>query len=544
MEEDLFMIRIIFIKQRKTLICCTILFFFLLSIFVFSITYFLHYQLNENKKKELFKSEQQLIDVENAIISKEMNQIISDLLYVYDCYQLNDIQNGSDAEMLEQWLAFSNRRKIYDQIRFLDLEGNEVYRVEYQETGAILVEKTELQNKKESYYFADTIILDQNQVYISKFDLNIENDKVVEPLKPMIRIAMPYFDKRGICKGMIILNYSADDMLNQVKKVSSTSNGDIFLLNTEGYWIYDSSNSSNEWSFMFEDKKNISFRNDYPEVWEQIQKNENGYVINTQGIFIYTSIITSKAFENNNDDYRFVLGGGDWVLVSYISGETVNGNLFTESNGLMVLGLLRQYFVLYILLFFIALIIAILISINKNEKERIKYFSETDVMTGVYNRRTGFEKLTFLYKNMSKNNSLISICFIDINGLKEVNDMLGHVAGDELIISVIEGIKKSIRTNDFVARLGGDEFLIVFEGLGEEKSEEIWKRIILEYNYVNEKEKREYLISVSHGIETFKFDSDEYMDIILNQADEKMYREKNQIKKELKVLRIQQKTSL
>ena len=126
-------------------------------------------------------------------------------------------------------------------------------------------------------------------------------------------------------------------------------------------------------------------------------------------------------------------------------------------------------------------IISVLVAINKNEKDEVKYFSEYDAMTGVYNRRVGFEKLSQLYKNIGKENCTISVCFVDINGLKEVNDALGHEAGDELILSVITGIKKNIRNADFVARLGGDEFLIIFDGLSKDKSEEIWGRIVNEY---------------------------------------------------------------
>ena len=198
---------------------------------------------------------------------------------------------------------------------------------------------------------------------------------------------------------------------------------------------------------------------------------------------------------------------------------------------------MQNSYYLYVFTLLISIIIAVLVAINKNEKDEIKYFSEYDVMTGVYNRRAGFEKLSRLYKNTGRENCIISVCFIDINGLKEVNDALGHEAGDELILSVIAGIINNIRNHDFVARLGGDEFLIIFEGLNESKSEEIWERIIKEYNEVNDTKNRRYLISVSHGIEVFKCDSNQFIDEIINHADEKMYNEKREIKKNLKVIR-------
>jgi diguanylate cyclase (GGDEF)-like protein len=158
-------------------------------------------------------------------------------------------------------------------------------------------------------------------------------------------------------------------------------------------------------------------------------------------------------------------------------------------------------------------------------------------MTGIFNRRTGFEKLKQLYKNIEKNENKVSVCFIDINGLKDVNDYLGHEVGDELILTITNGIKNRIRENDFVARLGGDEFLIIFEGLDESDAEAAWQRIVAEFEQINDTENRRYLVSVSHGIETFSGDTNEYIDMIINQADEKMYREKKIIKKNLKIIR-------
>lgn len=158
-------------------------------------------------------------------------------------------------------------------------------------------------------------------------------------------------------------------------------------------------------------------------------------------------------------------------------------------------------------------------------------------MTCIYNRRAGLEKLSDIYKNIERHFGVVSICFIDINGLKNVNDVLGHDAGDELIVTVVNGARQNIRKNDFIARLGGDEFLIIFEGQDERQSEQIWERIANEYNRINETENRAYIISVSHGIETFRCGTQLEIDTIVNRADNKMYNEKREIKKTLKVLK-------
>ena len=114
---------------------------------------------------------------------------------------------------------------------------------------------------------------------------------------------------------------------------------------------------------------------------------------------------------------------------------------------------------------------------------------------------------------------------------------LDRDAGDALIKSVVEGIQRSTRAGDFIARLGGDEFLIIFEGIGVDQAEEIWSRIRQYFEQINETEHLRYLVSVSHGIESFDCGMQRQIDRVINIADEKMYREKVQMKKTLQVIR-------
>jgi len=524
-------------KEVKTIIKYMLLVFFIMGFSYLSISLLMQFSVNKIQKSGVINNEQIVIDVERVIISNKINQVVSDLFYISDSLQLS---NGdyNYAELESQWLAFSNRKKIYDQIRFIDLEGNEVIRVNYKEGGAESVDKSNLQNKKDRYYFKDTISLNKNQIYISKLDLNIEGDEIEQPIKPMIRFSKPYYRKDGNLEGIVILNYTANDMLSQVEEIALTAQGSVFMLNADGYWLHNSEDSSYEWTFMYKDKINESFASKYPNEWETMNKNEKGSLSSVNGIFNYTNVLTNNEFSmDSGENDSLVFDAGDWYIVSYIAPETPNGKLFTNNVWDFILTVLLKNYMVYLSILVVAFIFAVIMTISKIRKDRLKYFSEYDVMTGVYNRRAGFEKLNQLYKNCLKNRSLISICFIDINGLKGVNDFLGHEAGDELILSVVNGIKKNIRGNDFVARLGGDEFLIIFEELDEEGAEKIWIRILQEYDQINQNENRRYIISASHGIETFKYTIGEYVDLIVNRADEKMYNEKRMIKKDLEVIR-------
>jgi diguanylate cyclase (GGDEF)-like protein len=287
---------------------------------------------------------------------------------------------------------------------------------------------------------------------------------------------------------------------------------------------------------MDEQRLDESFKNDFPDIWQTIQTEKSGVHSSDTGVFSYTNILTADDLELGGD-HSLVLGLGDWTIVSYIPPDTAEGKLLTGNLFDTVLLVLRDNLFAYFLILAFALFLGALLTINKVKNDEIKYFSEYDAMTGIFNRRTGFEKLAQLYKSTEKNKSEISVCFIDINGLKDVNDYLGHDVGDELIITITNGIKNKIRANDFVARLGGDEFLIIFEGLDETGAEAVWQRIVEEFELINDTENRRYLISASHGIETFNGGSNEYIDTIINQADEKMYREKKIIKKDLKIIR-------
>lgn len=539
MMKGKFMDDVGLMKQKSVIIRYALGIFAVLGLAVLIVSSLIQFEIREVKRKELLKNEQNIISAENTIISNKINRISGDLLYVTDCLRLNDDGTDNYADVEKLWLAFSNRRTLYDQIRFIDMEGNEVIRINYDPDGSLLVDQADLQNKKDRYYFTDTMKLKKDQIYISKLDLNVENDVIEDPIKPMLRISMPYYNSKGEQKGMIILNYLAGDLLKQIKKIATVSNGNLSLINADGYWIYDSEEPKNNWAFMYEDQMNISFNNRYQEEWKTIKEKDSGQIINKNGVFVFSKSITSRTFKQDNVGYKIILGAGDLSLVSVMSNSSENGKLFTNSFWQNELATLKNIYYLYVFLFFISVIISVLMIMNKNEKAKIKFFSEYDSMTGVYNRRAGFEKLSQLYKSSESKNSTISVCFIDINGLKEVNDALGHESGDELILSVIAGIKHNIRNNDFVARLGGDEFLIIFEGMDESKAEEIWSRIIHEYEKINDAEGRKYVISVSHGIEVFQSNSNQFIDVIINSADEKMYDEKRRIKMDLKVLRDQ-----
>ncbi|MET0820279.1 MAG: sensor domain-containing diguanylate cyclase [Aeromicrobium sp.] len=91
----------------------------------------------------------------------------------------------------------------------------------------------------------------------------------------------------------------------------------------------------------------------------------------------------------------------------------------------------------------------------------IRTLSATDALTGLLNRRGFFDAAEALLLGSTHTGSSCLVAFVDVDGLKTVNDDLGHVAGDEVLVQVATALRAVTRPHDVVARLGGDEFCVL-----------------------------------------------------------------------------------
>lgn len=181
-------------------------------------------------------------------------------------------------------------------------------------------------------------------------------------------------------------------------------------------------------------------------------------------------------------------------------------------------------------LFIFLLVIAIcflyvnIIGRKKVEKE-LKVHATTDTMTGVINRRTGLLFLEEKLLEADESHEPCTICFIDINDLKNVNDQWGHHQGDRLIETVCRLIEGALRPSDILARLGGDEFLIIFPSCTAAQAALIWESIIAQAAEYNKSEFY-FQVSISHGFVQYEPGSAVPSDELIKKADFYMYEDK------------------
>ncbi len=125
-----------------------------------------------------------------------------------------------------------------------------------------------------------------------------------------------------------------------------------------------------------------------------------------------------------------------------------------------------------------------------------------------------------------RDKSPLSICFMDINNLKHVNDVYGHKEGGAFIALMCSSVKECLRSSDAVCRTGGDEFLVILPGSTAKSSGLVWKRIMRRFKALNDGKAKPYPISASHGIVEYPASQRISIDEFIALADRKMYREK------------------
>lgn len=173
------------------------------------------------------------------------------------------------------------------------------------------------------------------------------------------------------------------------------------------------------------------------------------------------------------------------------------------------------------------------ISLRKDYEERLLYQASYDKLTDLPNRTLAYDRIQQAIANAIREEKHIALLYLDFDHFKNINDTLGHGAGDEFLKYMGGRLKSCVRDFDTVARLGGDEFLIMlletnegedtvsFEDVVKKKTEELLHRISKPC-VIHE---MEFSVTASVGVAIFPQDGDD-PHVLLRNADTAMYRSK------------------
>jgi len=193
-----------------------------------------------------------------------------------------------------------------------------------------------------------------------------------------------------------------------------------------------------------------------------------------------------------------------FVVYDYINYETYKKNWLRIS--------------LLIIPIFLQLVLTYLIKVNF---EKLKFLTERDFLSKVYNRR--FVHSAFPEITQKLNGQKLNIFLLDIDDFKEINDTYGHEAGDLAIQAVSKALTTNTRKMDIVARWGGDEFFLIIPNKEVISTEVILNRI--KRNLENFSTEKRINLSISIGRSVYPDDGSR-LDELAKLADKKMYKHK------------------
>ena len=166
------------------------------------------------------------------------------------------------------------------------------------------------------------------------------------------------------------------------------------------------------------------------------------------------------------------------------------------------------------------------IDVRKRMQEDMKRKAMHDQLTGLPNRAMFMESLERAVRKARRRQGRVSVLFIDLDHFKQVNDTMGHAAGDRLLQAVAERLASAVRQSDLVARLAGDEFVVLIEDhKGPEEVMIVAQKVVGFLHRPVLLEWREVNISGSVGIASYPEDGDD-VDSLVKNADAAMYQAK------------------
>lgn len=171
------------------------------------------------------------------------------------------------------------------------------------------------------------------------------------------------------------------------------------------------------------------------------------------------------------------------------------------------------------------------IALDITERKRIEAHTRalavTDELTGLHNRR-GFTAIAEQQLKLARRSRApLHLGFIDMDGMKAINDQFGHAVGDEALKDTADLLRASFRDSDLLARVGGDEFLVLAVGADDKTMERVQERLFAAVIKHNLEAQRPYALSLSLGMVACDVESG-FLDQMIEEADRRMYQAKGE----------------
>jgi len=289
----------------------------------------------ERNLEQLLSSEKLQVGLGAGALSGKVTNVSRDVLYLaahLASHSTGPDQISKDRIEIEASLgSFSRTKGFYDQLRWIDETGMEVVRIDLKQGRPVAVHGDQLQDKSKRYYFSGTMALSPGEIFISPLDLNVERGVIEVPHKPTLRVATQVLGAQGNRRGIVIINYLAQDLLQAFSGVTSGAAGHIMMVNGDGYWL-KGLHPEEEWGFMF-NRPELSLAVRAPHAWQRISSMDEGQIRTDDGWWtwqaVYPMIEGERSSAGASDAYVPSRGNVEaraykWISVAHLPPDVLN----------------------------------------------------------------------------------------------------------------------------------------------------------------------------------------------------------------------------
>lgn len=474
----------------------------------------------------------------------------------------------ADGDILAQlFKSMLTTHREYFQLRLIGAadHGLERIRVDRAEGQVVRVEGDDLQEKGHYPYVVDTLLLPERAVYVSRAEINHEVGAHAGQEQPSLQVATPVYGSTGRAIGLVVVNIDLDGLFTQLA-ADLPSGLSLYLSNGEGDFLIHPDPSQ---AFAFDRGQRAQVQDTFPAtapllVGAKPRQDQVVAIVPAQpsqagmvAAFVRQPLTGLRC----EDDFiigigqplRAVLGESDRLGVISLRIVLACSALAVVLAAVLARALSRplKQIVTAIQHFGTGTPVSPLPSKRSDEigmlahsfeemqqqiraqfaaleqKQReLDRLASHDNLTGLPNRRLFLDHLQQAMSRAQRHNGQLALLFIDLDNFKDINDTLGHAAGDLVLYTVGQRLTQLVRAIDTVARLGGDEFIILLDGADDPDAiAHVAQRVLEALALPIMHEGQRLVCGGSVGISRYPLDATTITELIAA-ADQAMYRAK------------------
>jgi PAS domain S-box-containing protein len=269
--------------------------------------------LVENEKDHLHSGVQ--------AVNRALLTLARDTRYLGNTMPLERAVNSGDSVALDhaarEFTSFLDAKRIYSKARWIDETGAERVRAELVDGRAEIAPHARKENKSGRYYFDEAMKTKRGDIYLSRLDLEVMGDQIELPHRPVLRAALPLFDRQAKRRGIAVVTYDVKDLFQRIEHVTASIEGKWMLLDPQGHWLH-SPNPGDEFGFMLPHGATMAAR--HPQVWQRIASSHVGQFKDEAGdLWLFETIHPYQAIAEEAGQ----AGTLEWKMVKHIDAATL-----------------------------------------------------------------------------------------------------------------------------------------------------------------------------------------------------------------------------